>query len=431
MGKFFSSSVKAPYDKLSITGKAARVAILTVKQFCLGKYTRQATALTYYTLFAIVPLAALSFGIAKGFSLENKLKQVLSVRFADHQETLNWIYKFADTTLKEASGGWIAGIGVLFLFFTVITLGSNVEETFNMIWSLRTKRNFIHRVRNYLAIMVVTPILIIVAGGAPVIEKTVNNALMKLSPTALHGLQPLLTGCTDIIPFIAVWLVFFLVYCFVPNTRVRPLSALIASFFAGGVFYLLQTYLLMLQGMLSKYNTIYGSFSMVPLFLLWLQWSWTIILFGAETAFVHQSASSGRFDRNGANDSRRMRRVCLLAVVRDICKKYAAGEGAASEADIRKDLQLSRYYSGELLKELCEGGIIMPLECESGEERSFVPAYPPEQLTPVRVMELLDSQGEAMPDPFAEPMLANILDTCRKLDEAAESCVSNRPLKDL
>ncbi len=429
--KNIAETLKKPYSRQGFFTRTFKVAHLAVCQFIGGEYPRQATALTYYTLFAIVPMAALFFGIAKGFSLEVKLKEFLYSKFSEQEEILNWIYRFAETTLNEASGGWIAGIGVIFLLATVIMLASNIEDTFNMIWYLPQKRNIIQKVRNYLAILVVTPFMLIIAGGAPVIEKTLHNALESHGSFAVSGLHTLLNYATELIPFAAIWLIFSLIYCFVPNTRVRFKSAVIAAFLAGAAFYILQSSLMFLQVMLAKYNTIYGSFAIVPLFLIWMQWSWLIILFGAETAFVHQNANSGRFDREGRECSRRVRKIYLLAITRYICRSYEQCKGAAAEEELIRELRLTRYAAGDFLEELCRSGIIVQLESMPEEGRRFVPAIPCARLTPVKVMEMLDIAGDNNPDPENECVLANIDAVCRRLEDAAAESPANRPLKDM
>ena len=83
-----------------------------IKRYRADQHNQRAVALTYHTLFAIVPLAALIFGIAKGFDIETKLRLVLDERFAHHRELLKYVYDFADTTLRQASGGLVAGVGV-------------------------------------------------------------------------------------------------------------------------------------------------------------------------------------------------------------------------------------------------------------------------------------------------------------------------------
>ena len=94
-----------PYARLSTSGKFARILWVSFRRYAADQHGQRATMLTYYTLFAIVPVAALVFGIAKGFSLQARLEVMLTKRFADHQDILNWICQFADTTLERARGG--------------------------------------------------------------------------------------------------------------------------------------------------------------------------------------------------------------------------------------------------------------------------------------------------------------------------------------
>ena len=117
---------------LDFARDAGRIFLYSIRRYGADQHNQRAVALTYYTLFAIVPLAALIFGIAKGFSLENKLRLVLDERFSQHQELLKYVYHFADTTLKQASGGIVAGVGVIALIWTVVWLAGNIEKSFNV-----------------------------------------------------------------------------------------------------------------------------------------------------------------------------------------------------------------------------------------------------------------------------------------------------------
>ncbi|MBR2723677.1 MAG: YihY/virulence factor BrkB family protein, partial [Lentisphaeria bacterium] len=139
---------------------AGKVLYVSSRKFFKNDHTLQATALTYYTLFAVVPILALLFGIAKGFSLDDKLKSIIAERFAEQQNIVQWMYKFADTTLRNADGGIIAGIGILVLFWTVIRLATYVENSFNQIWAVRKGRNFFRKVSDYLSIIIIAPILL-------------------------------------------------------------------------------------------------------------------------------------------------------------------------------------------------------------------------------------------------------------------------------
>ena len=120
--------MKAYFDRLR------RILWFSAKRYAADNHSQRAVALTYYTVFAIVPMAALLFGIAKGFSLDERLRAELSRQLYQHQEVLAWVCKFADTTLKQAQGGIVAGIGVIALIWTVLRLASNVDKAFNDVW---------------------------------------------------------------------------------------------------------------------------------------------------------------------------------------------------------------------------------------------------------------------------------------------------------
>jgi membrane protein len=416
------------YDRLSRPAKMARVLVISVRNFIGGEYSKQATALTYYTLFAIVPLAALFFGIAKGFSLEERLKGLLGERFADHQETLTWIYRFADTTLHQARGGLIAGIGVILLFVTVIMLASSVEDTFNIIWHLPKRRNILRKSSDYLAIMVVTPLLLIIAGSAAPVTHALLVGIVGRTPEYMRQLLPLFFALVGLLPLIISWALFFAIYFFVPNTKVRIASALVAALVAGTAFHFFQNSLILLQTALSKYNTIYGSFAALPLFLIWLQWSWLIVLFGAELGFVHQNASLGRFEEEKRKLNLRSRRYYLCGIVRLVTKNYDRGGPPLTEELIARDLQLTLYQIRDCLNELIDSGVLLKTVDADGN-CGVVPSLPGAKLTMTKVREMLESQGAEIT--VSEPALANIIAVTEKLNAEVAANPANKPLRDL
>ena len=113
----------------SFLARVRRILWFSAKRYASDNHSQRAVALTYYTVFAIVPMAALLFGIAKGFDLDERLRNELGRQLYQHKEILEWVYKFADTTLKQAQGGIVAGVGVIALIWTVLSLASNVVST--------------------------------------------------------------------------------------------------------------------------------------------------------------------------------------------------------------------------------------------------------------------------------------------------------------
>ena len=201
------------YRELWPAGKFARLLWLAARRFTADRNSLRAVALTYYTLFAIVPMLALAFGIAKGFALQEKLQEILSEKLANQREILAWIYQFADSTLQQTQSGVIAGAGVIVLFWTVMWLANNVEKSFNAIWNLPAHGYFFRRLSDYLALILITPFLIVLlSSAAPVLRRIIGEGagagvLGALLYSLAVDLSPLvlivLTFFTSIFPIIS------------------------------------------------------------------------------------------------------------------------------------------------------------------------------------------------------------------------------------
>ena len=422
-----------PYTRLSPAGKFSRILWVSFRRYAADQHGQRATMLTYYTLFAVVPVAALIFGIAKGFSLEERLEVMLAERFADQQEILNWICQFADTTLERARGGVVAGAGVIALIWTVMWLATNIEKAFNLIWDLPTRRNLFRRFSDYLAIILLTPIILVVLGSAGVLVSTMFNRILETFPW-LGGLGMVVFSLgMKLFPLLLVCLIFSAIYFMVPNTRVRISAATFGGVIAGILYQLLQDGFVFLQGTIYRYNTIYGSFAALPLFLIWVQWSWQITLLGAEIAYVKQHARSGLFDRSGEeNSSLRVRRDSELALAKIIYRNFADGRGATPAEELFRRMPVPAVVLQRHVEELTAAGILLRVESpDRGGEPCFAPGRPPETFTVCDGLELLDTAGNDQPDPAAVQELTGVEICTRALRDAARRSPQNRPLKEL
>ena len=267
--------------------------MISGRRYAGAGHAQRAVLLTYYTLFSIVPVAALLFGIAKGFALDKHLQVAIESRAVNHRELLQYINQFAERTLAEASGGVVAGIGVVALLWTVFWLITNIERAFNAVWDLPNGRNWWRKLSNCLSLTLFTPFLLIITGTAGVMMR---RGLGKLSETVpLLDSLPLANGIARFSSLVVIWLMFAVIYRMAPNTRVRIRSAIFAGLIAGIAFIILQDGFLLLQKKVFSYNRLYGGFAALPLFLVWMNWSWQIVLFGAEISFVSQNIDSGIF----------------------------------------------------------------------------------------------------------------------------------------
>jgi membrane protein len=138
-----------------------RIIKYSAKRYAGDQLSQQAVVLAYYTLFAIVPMVALLFGIGKGFGLENMVRNAVYDRFQAQHEMLDYVWDIAEKTLNEASGGVVAGVGIAVLLWTVIWLITNIERAFNVVWGLAARRNTLRKFSSYLSLVLLAPLLMV------------------------------------------------------------------------------------------------------------------------------------------------------------------------------------------------------------------------------------------------------------------------------
>ena len=403
------------WTKNSFIGRAANILLISVRRYHSGGHAQSAVALTYYTIFAIVPIAALFFGIAKGFDLDTKLRATLTERLSDHHELLEYICRFADTTLKHARGGVVAGVGVAALFFAVLGLSSNIERSLNAVWELPPRRNILHRMSACISCMVMIPMLLVMISSAGVFLRTLANGFVT----------------SRVLPLLLTSAIFFMIYMLTPNTRVRVIPALVAGVAAGISFQLLQDVFVLMQRSIFRYNQIYGSFAALPLFMIWLRWSWDIALFGAELGFVIQHFDTGMFDSTACspNISLHSRRLRELAVARNIYAKFFSGGGASTFGELSVALKFPAVCLERELAELTAAKVICRVE-GSDDSSAYVPLHPA-TLTVAECLQMLDDSGEEVAVAELEKSEAKLLAAEKRLRDALAKCPENTPLVDV
>ena len=239
---------------------------VTIKQFVDDRIAAKASALTYSTLLAIVPMLAILFAIARGFGFDKLMETQLFANFGGQTETTEAILTFVDSYLEHAKGGIFIGVGLAMLLWTVLNLINNIEVTFNHIWQVKKSRNMYRKITDYFSMFLLMPILIVFSSGVTLFMSTV---FAKMEDYILLG--SLSKFLIKLIPFAITWLMFTGLYVFMPNTNVRFKHALPAGILAGTIYQFFQFFYISGQIWVSKYNAIYGSFAALPLFLLWLQ----------------------------------------------------------------------------------------------------------------------------------------------------------------
>ena len=264
---------------------------LSVRSFLNADLQLRAAALTYQTILALVPALALVFAICRGFGFQNLIQTQLFNSFPAQQQALATGLKFVDSYLAQSSEGIFVGIGIVFLLWTLISMMSNVEDSFNTIWGGIPGRTFWRKCTDYTAIFLLLPVLMICSSGITVFMSTTirNSVQWEFLST---GIMRLL----DLSSVVLVWFFFAGTYMLIPNTRVKFKNAFPAGVLAGTGFLILQWLFVSGQIYVTRYNAIYGSFSFLPLLLIWIQLVWLITLSGAVFCYSSQNILAYSFN---------------------------------------------------------------------------------------------------------------------------------------
>jgi len=408
-----------------------RIFILALRGFGEDKCQLRASALTFYTLFSIVPVFAMAFGIAKGFGLEDLLQRQLAERFEGHEEIMQRILEFAHSLLENTRGGVVAGIGVVILFWTVIKLLGNIESSFNDIWGIREGRTLARKFSDYLAIMLVCPILLALAGSITVFIATYLQRLTQ--DFEFYGVLGMVTHvAVRAAPYIVIGLLFTFLYLFLPNTRVRLRAALPAGIIAGVLYQLTQMAYVVTQVGLSKYNAIYGSFAALPFFLVWVQASWLIVLFGAEMAFAAQNVETYEFEPDSLQASIGFRFRLTLLILARLVRDFDRGEPPASDRTLSQELEIPMRLTRTLLFDCVQCGLLREAKGGSdGNGRGYQPATDPAKYTVAYVAEALLGHGnDRLPVPATHEM-ERLSFALRRLSETLAASPANLGLRQL
>jgi membrane protein len=369
-----------------------RIILLAIRGFLENRVSLRASALTFYTLLSVVPIAAMGFGIAKGFGFESKMEDFIIANFKGQEEVMNWIIDLSYTVLEDVEGGLLAGIGLVVLIWSVMQVLTNIENSFNAIWEVKKSRSFFRKLSDYLAIMLIAPILIVVSSSLSVYISTRIETVTQ-SMEIIKSFSSYFQSLVTLIPYVLVWLVFTLIYVVMPNTKVNFKYALIAGIIAGTVFQVVQWAYIHFQVGVSKYSALYGTFAALPLFLAWLQISWLIVLLGAEISFAYQNVGKYEFEAEGLNISHSQKSLVSLILMHYIVKKFANGDEPVTSNGINQELGIPLRLVRDTLHNLVEAKVLTETLTANPKESGYQPAIDIARIDISFVIDQIDNVG--------------------------------------
>ncbi|MEN6330707.1 MAG: YhjD/YihY/BrkB family envelope integrity protein [Smithella sp.] len=407
-----------------------RVLLLSIRGFDEDKCQLRASSLTFYSLVSIVPIAAMAFGIAKGFGFEKILEEQLRNKLVGYEDILANVIQFSNALLANTKGGLIAGVGVVVLFWAVIKVLGQIEYSFNDIWGVKDKRTLGRMFSDYLSLMLVCPVILILSGGMTVFITIQVNLIMEKF-TILGSFSSLILFLLKLLPYTLIWSLFTFLYIFMPNTKVKLSAALTAGIIAGTIFQIVQWVYITFQIGVVQYNAIYGSFAALPLFLAWLQLSWLIVLYGAELSFAYQNVDTYEFEPDALQASHRLRTLLSLQVTHHVIQSFAKGEKPLTAPEISHQLDIPIRFVNDILFELSRSNILSKAEIEGNEEHGYQPARDINVLTINYVIEAMEKRG-LNNVPFSHaPQFPALSASVEAFGKTIEKLPENKLIKDL
>lgn len=364
--------------------------LLAIEFTTTKRITSAAAALTYSTLLAIVPIFAVVFGIARGFGYNKYIEEWFRESFSSQPQVSEIIIGFVNSYLVHTKSGLFLGIGLLFMLFTVIMLISNIERTFNDIWQAKKPRSMFRTITDYTSMLLLMPVVIVITSGISIFFATIFKQIedtMVIGSLAQFFLQ--------LLPYVLMSGVFIALYLFMPNTKVKLSCALVPGILAGVAMQGLQLFYIHSQIWVSSYNAIYGSFAALPLFMLWIQISWLICLFGAELCYANQNMDDYAFKAKTEDLSHRYKMLLCLVLTSRICRNFSEGAKPLSALKLKLATGIPIRIVNDLLYQLVQINILT--EIPGGDkdgESLYQPAECLSRLSVGTLIDRMEAQGK-------------------------------------
>lgn len=403
--------------------KQLRIFSLSIKGFQDDKSLITATALTFYTLFSIVPILALVFAIAKAFGDEKVLEARILQSYPQYQDVLSNAFIYANQMLTTAKGGIIAGFGIVLLLWSVMNLLVNIENIFNHIWEVQRGRTWVRKITDYLTIMLIGPVFLIISGGLTVAVQA------KLGNMVMLGFVG--TVLIKLLAFGLLACVFSFIYIVLPNTKVNLKAAFAAGVVAMLLFELLGWAYVRFQIGANRLNAIYGGFAALPLFLIWVQYCWYIVLFGAQLAYANQNVDHYELQNNIDNLSNRYKKVISLMIANLVARRFYAGEKALTALEIARQLDLPVKLARNLLNQFIETKVFVEVRTDVDKEIVYQPGVTESKFTVKYLFNAIEKNGiNTLPmEDTQELKVVNKL--MQQMDDAMDDNLANMMVKDI
>jgi membrane protein len=306
-----------------LTLRILRYPYAILRDLSRGQINLYAMGLVYATLLSLVPLIAFAFAVLKAFGAHRDLQPVILEFFkpmgsSAANEFTNKVMEFADSV----STGVIGSLGLALLLWTLLGTIKKVEDGFNFLWRVEHARSFTRRVTEYVALLIVGPIVVVSFLGLSHRAMETGTEFARYMPFGERMLQLTL----EISPFVMVATIFTAVYMFVPNTKVKWKPALIGGAVAGVLWAAVGHLFTAFVVFTTRLTIVYAGFAIIVAALLWTYFGWLILLIGAQLSFYVQNKHYLRLGLTELRLSAVQREQLTLKVMYLIARSYHDGK---------------------------------------------------------------------------------------------------------
>lgn len=260
-----------------------QVATLTASRYFTGRIGRESVFLSFYSAMSLVPLVAIVLFVSWSFGLDKQLIEMIQPYLGDNKHIADMVLGWSLNVVGQTRKGLFGIVSFLAFIWIVIWLMLSIEDTFNHIWCVKRSRNFFKSIGIYLLILILIPFLLLIFLYGAGYYTSVISELSKYKVIDFFA-----SRSYWLIFYGAALLVFSLMYKFIPHTRVRFRDCVKAAIWTALAFVLLQYIYLETQMMVTRMNGVYGAFAAIPLMMIWLNYSWQIILFGVYLTYSYE-----------------------------------------------------------------------------------------------------------------------------------------------
>lgn len=332
-----------------------RILFAVGRDMASGQLNLHAMSLVYTTILSIVPMLALSFSILKAFNVQDQFTPMLYSFLEPMGEKGLEIHNSVLEFIDNMKVGMLGAVGLVMLFYTVISLIQKIERAFNTIWFAPQLRSIGERFSHYLSVILIGPVLIVTA--ISLTASTMNSGFIQ----ALVAIEPFGTVVlflTKLMPFIMIIFAFTFFYVMMPNARVNFRSALFGGILSGCSWQASSLLFTSFVAGSGKYDAIYSGFAVGILLLIWLYLNWLILLLGSSIAFYHQHGNHiSRIDPEDAASE--MLEKAGLDIMRYVAIQYESKGSPVSQSELEGYHQIPSVLSRKIIDKFLANGLLL------------------------------------------------------------------------